>query len=637
MSLLLFLQAAAPAATPRHIPEWWPALSTLIYLGGLALIVLILIVILFLRRRRGILVAAAVPEDLPKEVKKRLGSTSTNRGLRALRWIFVLLSCALVGFHIYWTHYAQERNEKFQELSYKDLRNRRLSESTLRGWILDRSGKLENAIALYKRDGSGNINREYTMDKAMAHILGSDRGDPGLERGLFGVQSGALPEALEVVQGRTIAQKGTSDVRLTIDRDLQQAAVDQLKGKHGAVVILNPQTGEVLALYSEPSYSLKEVEDEATWIRLETNQRDRPLVSRALGAYYIPGSTFKTVTMTAAFLAGEGATEFTCSGGGYYAAPGANVIFDDGGPGEVHGRIGIDTAYEVSCNQYFAQMGVKLGAEKLKQAAQLLGIGTYDTPAEALRGRKQPEIWNASTDAVKRAMAPREATIVTGKQVTRYDLALIGYGQGYAGQMTPFQMALAASAIGNMEGKLMKPKIEFDRPPEMFKQVMQPQIAARLRSIMGLVTGGPSGTARGVFGPIKAAGINTGGKTGTAQKIVPVYDPKTGEPKTRLKTEKDSRGNIIRQYEETIMDEEHPRIDGWFLCIAPLENPQLAMAVIVEGGGYGSKSAAPIAAALVLKARDLGYFKNIQSGTPTSGPQNQPRPRPARPTQAPPN
>jgi len=155
----------------------------------------------------------------------------------------------------------------------------------------------------------------------------------------------------------------------------------------------------------------------------------------------------------------------------------------------------------------------------------------------------------------------------------------------------------------------MKPRIEFDRAPEVFNQVMSPQISARLRSIMGLVTGGPHGTARGVFAPVKAAGINTGGKTGTAQKVVPVYDQKTGEAKTRIRTEKDNRGNIVRQYEETIMDEEHPRIDGWFLCIAPLENPQLAMAVIVEGGGYGSRSAAPIAAALVLKARDLGYIK----------------------------
>ena len=629
MSFLFLLQTSTPTQAVVSVPERMPALLTLIYLGGLLFIVIILLVSLFLNRRRGVSVAAAIPDDLPPEVRRRLGSTSTNRGLRALRWIFVLLAVSVFSFHIYWTHYAPESNEKFQELGYKDLRNRRLSESTLRGWLLDRSGKLENALALYRRDASGNIYRDYPMDKAMAHIFGSDKGDPGLERALFGVQSGALPEALEVVKGKTLEFKGNSDVRLTIDRDLQQAAVDQLKGKHGAVVILNPQTGEVLALYSEPSYSLKEVEDETQWIKLEANQRDRPLVSRALGAYYIPGSTFKTVTMTAAFLAGMQDTEFTCSGGGYYAAPGANVIFDDGGPGEVHGRIGIDTAYEVSCNQYFAQMGVKLGAERLKQAAQLLGIGTYDTPAEALRGRKEPEIWNASTDAIKRALAPREATIVTGKQVTKYDLALMGYGQGYAGQMTPFQMALAASAIGNMDGRLMKPKIEFNRAPEVFKQVMTPQVAATMRGIMGLVTGGPSGTARGVFGPVAAAGINTGGKTGTAQKIQPVYDPKTGEPKTRIKVDKDNKGNIIGQHEETIMDEEHPRIDGWFLCIAPLERPQLAMAVIIEGGGYGSKSAAPIAAALVMKARDLGYFKVVgQKPTqPASGQGAQPKPR----------
>jgi len=134
---------------------------------------------------------------------------------------------------------------------------------------------------------------------------------------------------------------------------------------------------------------------------------------------------------------------------------------------------------------------------------------------------------------------------------------------------------------------------------------------------MNLVTGGPSGTARGVFGPVKAAGINTGGKTGTAQKVVPVYDPKTGEAKTRHRVEKDNRGNIIREYDEVIMDNEHPRIDAWFLCLAPIEKPQIAIAVIVEGGGYGSKSAAPIAAALVLKARDLGYFSG---GKPTAPP-----------------
>jgi cell division protein FtsI/penicillin-binding protein 2 len=632
MPFAFFLLQTAQATPATNAPEKLPAWITLIYMGGLLLIVLILLISLartwYRPGARG-----NNPNDLPKEVRDRLGSTSTNRGLRALRVLFVVFALAVFGFHVYWAKYAESSNERFQELSYKDLRARRLSESTLRGWIYDRK---QRPLAYYTRQPSGDIVREYPMDSALAHIFGSDRGDPGLERALFGTQSGAVPEAWQIVNGKSAEQKANSDVALTIDRDLQQAAVDQLKGKHGAAVVLNPQTGEVLAIYSEPSYSLKEVQDENAWIRLEANDRDRPLVSRALGAYYIPGSTFKTVTMTAAFLAGLQNTQFTCSGGGYYAAQGANPIFDDGGAGEVHGRIGIDTAYEVSCNQYFAQMGVLLGPQRLKQAAQLLGIGAYDTAAEALRGRKEPELWNASTDAIRRALAPRESTIVTGPKISRYDIALEGYGQGYAGQMTPLQMALAAAAIGNMEGKLMKLKIEANRAPEVFQSVMPAATAARLREIMGRVTGGASGTARGVFGPVHAAGVITGGKTGTGQKVVPVYDPKTGQAKTRLRVEKDARGNIIRQYQETIMDEEHPRIDGWFLCIAPLARPQLAIAVVIEGGGYGSKSAAPVAAALVMKAKELGYFGNVGGGQPAQPRQaGQQRVRP-RATPAPP-
>lgn len=610
MWLFYFLQNASNTVsnTPEPLTKR-PALLSLIYMGGLALMALLLIISL-LRNRPKRLVA---DKDLPDEVVKRLGSTATNRGLRGLRWLYILIALAVFGFHIYWVKYAPEANARFQELNYKDLRNRRLSESTLRGWILDRSGKLENALAYYKRDGSGNITREYSMDQAMAHLFGSDRGDPGLERSLFGLNSGDVPEALEIVQGKDVKQQGNQDVRLTIDKDLQQAAVDQLKGRHGAVVVLNPQTGEVLAMYSNPSYSLKQVQDESTWIKLNADKRDSPLLNRVLGTYYIPGSTFKTMMMIAAISEGEQGSEFTCSGGGFVAQPGAKAIFDDGGAGEVHGTIGMDTAYMVSCNQYFAQMAVKLGPERIKKWAELVGIGAYDTPTDTAAGRYQPEIWNASSDAVRRALAPRQAWMVTGKigkDLSKFDLALEGYGQGYAGQMTPFQMVLLASTIANMDGNLMKPKIEFDRPPEVYKHVLSVDKGQELRRIMGLVTGGPRGTGRGVFGPVKAAGIETGGKTGTAQKVVPLYDPKTGEIKQRLKTEKDPKGNIIRQYYENIMDEDHPRIDSWFLCIAPLDRPQIAIAVIVEGGGYGSKTAAPIAAQLVLKARALGLFGN---------------------------
>jgi len=618
--LFLFLQAAAnntavnaannsARAAAATMPEKQPAMLTLIYVGGLALMALFLLISLIRTRLRRTASAAVVPADLPPEVRDRLGAVSTNRGLRVLRVLFVLLALTVFGFHVYWARYAEARNERFEELNYKDLRNRRLSESTLRGWILDRSGKLEKAVALYKFENNQLV-REYPMDEAMAHLLGSDRGDPGLERALFGVQSGNVPEALQVARGENFKQRANTDVRLTIDIDLQKTAVEQLKGRHGAVVVFNPQTGELLAMYSNPSYSLKDVQDEATWIRLEADKRDNPLVNRALGTYYTPGSTFKTVTMTAAFLAGLQNETFQGTPGGFVAASGAKPITDDNGSCEICGSMKIDQAYEISSNQYFAQMGVKLGPERFANAARLLGIGTYATPAEAVQGRRLPEIWNASTDAIKRALAPRESTMVTGPKISRFDIALEGYGQGYAGQMTPFQMALAAAAIANMDGKLMKPMIEMGRAPEVFHQVMPPQIAQQERAIMGLVTGGPSGTARGVFADVQAQGITSGGKTGTAQKIVPVYDPKTGEPKTRKRVEKDRKGNVIREYQEAIIDNDHPRIDSWFLCIAPLERPQLAMAVIIEGGGYGSKAAAPVAAAMVLKARDLGLLGN---------------------------
>ena len=180
----------------QDIPEKQPAILSLIYTAGFALMVLWLGISLVRRmRRRRSTLAGVAAADLPDEVRNRLGVTSTNRGLHAVRFIFIALALTVFGFHVYWARYAAEKNERFQQLSYKDLRNRRLQESTLRGWILDRTGTLENALALYRRAPNGQIVRDYPLDAALAQLFGSDRGDPGLERALFGIQSGAVPEA----------------------------------------------------------------------------------------------------------------------------------------------------------------------------------------------------------------------------------------------------------------------------------------------------------------------------------------------------------------------------------------------------------------------------------------------------------
>ena len=605
MSLALFLfQTATPS--PPSAPEKLPALLTAIYVGGLALVALLLILSLIRNWLRRSPSAPTAPASLPKDIRDRLGATTTNRGLRAWRWLFVLAAIGVFSFHVYWARQARATNEKFQELSYKDLRNRRLSESTLRGWIYDRKGR---PLAYYKKDANGSIVREYPMDSALAHLFGSDRGDPGLERALFGTLGDSVPEVWQIIRGETVRQKPNKDVTLTIDRDLQQAVVDQLKGRHGAVVIFNPQTGEVLAVYSEPTYKLRDVQDEATWIKLDNDKKDKPLLNRAMNEYYVPGSTFKTLMMITAFRNGMQDLRFTTSGG--FTPPGCGrTITDDNGGCEACGNIGIDVAYQKSSNIYFSNMGTQLGGEKIQSTAKLLGLGAYDSVSGEGQGRREPEIWNASTDAIKNAIAPTESWLKAGKHSTRCELMYEGYGQGLASQMTPFQMALMVSAAANLEGKLMKPKIEFDRQPEALSQVLTLAQGLEIRRIMNMVTEG--GTGNSAMAPVKAAGIRSGGKTGTAQKAVPVIDPRTGQPQTRIVLERDPKGKVIRQHTEVVMADKL-RSDAWYLSFAPLDKPVLAMAVLVEGPGpgvsfYGGKYAGPIAAQLILKAKELGYF-----------------------------
>src|SRR4051812_34976268 len=130
MMLMLLLQSATNTANnniAQAVPlEKQPAEYSLIFMGGFVLTGLILLISLFRYRRRRS--TATVAQDLPTDVRKRLGTSATNRGLKILRLVFVLLTLAVFSFHVYWARYAETRNEKFQELSYKDLRNRRLGE-----------------------------------------------------------------------------------------------------------------------------------------------------------------------------------------------------------------------------------------------------------------------------------------------------------------------------------------------------------------------------------------------------------------------------------------------------------------------------------------------------------------------------
>lgn len=609
MNLLFFLQFDWNKLRPENligaqILERTPAGLTIFYLIGIGILILFLVFSFIGNFRRP---KFAFEQNLPSEVKRKLTSTVTNRSLRAWQIIFIFLAFSVFGFHVYWVFYATESNEQFQALSYKDLRNRRTTASSLRGWMLDRSGNLGSALAYYKVNPNGEIDRTFSLEKEMAHLLGTERGTPGLERTLYQKAKDPTPEAWEVFTRVKKPEDEQKDVKITIDRDLQAFLATQLEGKKGAVVVLNPQTGDLLAMYSNPSYKLSEAQSLDDWLKLEGDGRNKPLLNRATREYYVPGSTFKTFTMISAFRAGKQNTMLTSSGAGFIPFRGSRAILDaNGGCEPPYGctTLNISQAFEASSNQYFAQMMVELGRERIRETAGIFSIFAADTPEESLQTQFYDDIWNASNNEIKHAIAPQQSAIVTGEKISAYDIGLEGMGQGYAGQMTPFQMALICASAANLQGNLMKPKIELDRPPEIYSKVLSPQQAQQVREIMALVTEGSGGTATRVFGPVRAAGIRSGGKTGTAEKLAPVYDEKTGKLKTVKKKRRNEKGELV-EYNSPVMYE---RTDSWYISFAPLEKPQLAIAVVVEGGGYGATISAPIASRVIMKARELGLL-----------------------------
>ncbi len=588
-----------------QVLERTPAGLSIVYLIGVGILVGFLVMTFLDNFRRPKFV---FEQNLPKEVKRKLTQTIANRGLYVWQVLFVILALFVFGFQVYWTKYADDSNEQFQALSYKDLRNRRITSATLRGWMLDRTGKLDAALALYKVEKDGSIERTFPLEKEMAHLLGTERGTPGLERTLYKKEVETMPEAWEILTKYKKPEPEQKDVRTTIDKNLQSYVAQQLEGKKGAIVVLNPQTGDVLAMYSNPSFNLAEAQNLSSYLKLEANKDQKPLLDRATREYYVPGSTFKTLTMMAAFRAGKQDTLLGDLPEGYIPFNGSRAIHDANGGCELcRSDVPIREAFKVSSNQYFAHLGNVLGRERMGETARLVGIAAVDKVSEAGTQGYYPDIWNTSERRIASALAPARATMVVGKDITLYDFGLEGMGQGLASQMTPFQMALIAATPANLQGRLMKPKIEADLQPQVFNQILTPQQAAEIRDIMSTVTEEAGGTGGAVRTALAGTGIIAGGKTGTATKDgAPLFDPKTGERRFVLKKKKDENGQLV-DYKDYLS---YTRIDGWFICIAPLENPQVAIAVVIEdiGNRFGGQTAAPVAANVVLKARELGLL-----------------------------
>jgi cell division protein FtsI/penicillin-binding protein 2 len=469
-----------------------------------------------------------------------------------------------------------------------------MEEIGLRGWVFDRRKKASEAgnskvtsptkdrrsqldddsvLAGY-RVKNDSILRHYPLGADAAHLIGYStiiRGSAGVElayEGLLRPKPGKL-------KGLWTPSMMGDDLTLTVDSRLQRAASALLAqtGLAGAIVVLSVLTGDVLALASSPTFDPVAVEDDERWQEVSSGTSQR-LVNRTLRRYYLPGSTFKTIIAAAALENGMADATFRCAKEGYRPGGTIRPIYDDGGVNEVHGTIGLTEALRVSCNQYFAQLGVALGPERLSEMAKKFGFQVDAAPDATREPRYDDDVWDNKEKNFRRLFSPSLSRLVLSNKIGTYDLALESYGQGYL-QVTPLQMALVAQAMAHPSGQMMAPRLDFLSEPRVLRESMSAKNAAQVRAMMAEVTTHPAGTAVSAFAQLYRAGIATGGKTGTAQ-----FETAQGH-----------------------------RVDSWFIGFAPLNDPQIAYAVVVEGGGYGGRVAAPMAAVLVNDALRLGIIR----------------------------
>jgi cell division protein FtsI/penicillin-binding protein 2 len=219
-------------------------------------------------------------------------------------------------------------------------------------------------------------------------------------------------------------------------------------------------------------------------------------------------------------------------------------------------------------------------------------LRVFDASRDSIGAGAFRKLWNTENQVLSDVLAPLNSTYVAGRRTSAYDLALESIGQGFV-QLTPMQMAMVVGAVANEGGNVMRPKVEMARAPMVLSQAMTPDTAAQLRSMLGAVVA--RGTASAAFAGTRSK-FTAGGKTGTAQWLMTVIDPKTDQP-VMIRDEKG-----IERVKKTF------RIDSWFVGFAPLEHPQVAIAVVVEGGGYGGRTAAPIAASLLARSQSLGLM-----------------------------
>jgi penicillin-binding protein A len=468
-----------------------------------------------------------------------------NAPIARLFVVVVVLFGVLVGFTSRWAVFDADALRD-------NPKNRRelLEEQQIRRGLIRAADDTVLARSLKQADNS--YVRSYPPGRLFSHAVGYSfvrQGRAGLERYYDDDLSGRNSELGSLIDRLSGSEQEGDNLLTSLDPGAQRVALEQLGGRKGAVVALDPRTGAIKVMASVPGYDPNTVKNQRAFTALNRDN-DAPLLNRNTQSGYPPGSTFKVVTAIAAIDSGQYKPDSRVSGRNGKTISGVPLNND---AGESFGDITLTEALTHSVNTVFGEVGEKVGKLTMKKYMDRLGFGRpveVDLPRDerAASGERQRG----------RIIAATNGAVDVGRMAIGQDKLTV----------TPLQMAMVASAVAN-GGRLMKPHIAdrvVDRDgrtvdriePEELSQVMTPDTAAQVGAMMGQVVKEGTGTAAAL------EGIDVAGKTGTAE-----------------------------------VDHGCPN-QLWFIAFAPAQDPRVAIAVTVEcGTGFGGTVAAPIAKAVM--------------------------------------
>jgi peptidoglycan glycosyltransferase len=456
-----------------------------------------------------------------------------NQNIRRLSTVFALAFLVLVVCLTYWQVVAAD--ELAAKMPYNASRLRAVEERVVRGEILDRNGQ---RLAWTEKTTEGP--KRLYADNSLVHVLGYHSfrfGVTNIEREFDGyllAEKGLDP--LTMLRKEFFHQPVTgAKVVTTIDLDLQRAAEGILGDWPGAIIALDPRTGELLALVSHPDFDPGRIDE--LWSEI-VNDAGGPLVNRAAAGQYAPGSTFKTVTLAIALDGGVANVDTTFTNKGDLVVDGFHIKYTN--PPD-RTTFNLRDAYAYSTNAAFAEIGLKMGAERLSQGAGRFGFG------------EAPPLLGIHTAASSLFVTP-------GSLNERTALATTAFGQGEL-SVTPLQMALVAAAVANggieavpyvvSQVREQAGGVLYQNSPRAWKVAMSANTARQIADMMVY------SVEKGFAQSAQIPGVRVAGKTGTAEVGVDVQP------------------------------------HAWFIGFAPADKPTIAVAVIRENAGQGSSQATP--------------------------------------------